>query len=57
MVVANNLAYYDTAIITALKSFIVQATGVNALKTFSSSMLLRHNKLECLNLVILYCLV
>jgi hypothetical protein len=27
MVVANNLAYYDTATITAVKGFIVQASG------------------------------
>jgi hypothetical protein len=27
MQVANTLAYYDTAIITAVKSFIVQASG------------------------------
>ncbi len=27
--VANTLAYYDTAIITAVKSFIVQAPGLN----------------------------
>jgi hypothetical protein len=30
MQVANTLAYYDTAIITAVKSFIVQAPGVFA---------------------------
>jgi hypothetical protein len=28
MAVANTLAYYDTATITAVKSFIVQAPGV-----------------------------
>jgi hypothetical protein len=28
MQVANTLAYYDTAIITAVKSFIVQAHGL-----------------------------
>jgi hypothetical protein len=27
MEVANNLAYYDTATITAVKSFIIQAPG------------------------------
>ncbi len=27
---ANTLAYYDTATITAVKSFIVQAPGLNA---------------------------
>jgi len=28
MVVANTLAYYDTATITGVKSFILQAAGV-----------------------------
>jgi hypothetical protein len=32
--VANTLAYYDTAIITAVKSFIVQAPGVNVTKKY-----------------------
>jgi hypothetical protein len=32
--VANTLAYYDTATITAVKSFIVQAPGVNMLSFF-----------------------
>ncbi len=36
MEVANALAYYDTATITAVKSFIVQAPGVNLLKLFYS---------------------
>jgi hypothetical protein len=36
MEVANALAYYDTATITAVKSFIVQAPGVNLLKLFCS---------------------
>ncbi len=31
---ANTLAYYDTATITAVKSFIVQAPGVNFIKLF-----------------------
>jgi hypothetical protein len=31
MQVANTLAYYNTAIITAVKSFIVQAAGVKEL--------------------------
>ena len=35
MAVANTLAYYDTATITAVKSFIVQAPGVNAIKLVS----------------------
>ncbi len=34
MQVANTLAYYDTAIITAVKRFIVQAPGVKLLKLF-----------------------
>jgi hypothetical protein len=32
--VANTLAYYDTATITAVKSFIVQVPGVNELAYF-----------------------
>ncbi len=32
MEVANNLAYYDTATITAVKCFIVQAPGVKLKK-------------------------
>jgi hypothetical protein len=32
MQVANTLAYYDTAIITAVQSFIVQALGQKAMK-------------------------
>ncbi len=35
MQVANTLAYYDTAIITAVKSFIEQATGVKVIELFS----------------------
>jgi hypothetical protein len=35
MAEANTLAYYDTATITAVKSFIVQAPGVNAIKLVS----------------------
>jgi hypothetical protein len=34
--VANTLAYYDTATITAVKSFIVQAPGVNPIKLFTA---------------------
>jgi hypothetical protein len=30
--VTNTLAYYDTEIITAVKSFMVQAVGINILK-------------------------
>jgi hypothetical protein len=32
MAVANILAYYNTATITAVKSFIVQASGVSVIK-------------------------
>jgi hypothetical protein len=32
MAVANTLAFYDTATVTALKSFIVQAPGVTFAK-------------------------
>ena len=35
MEVANTLAYYDTATITAVKSFIVQAPGANVIKLFT----------------------
>ncbi len=34
MEVANTLAYYDMTTIMAVKSFIVQAPGVNFLKLF-----------------------
>jgi hypothetical protein len=33
--VANALAYYDTAAITAVKSFIVPAPGVCTIKNFT----------------------
>ncbi len=35
MAVANTLAYYGTAIFTAVKSFIVKATGDCAIKLFA----------------------
>jgi hypothetical protein len=35
MQVANTLAYYDMPIITAVKSFIVQAPGVGIIKLIS----------------------
>ncbi len=35
MEVANTLAYYYTATITAVKSFIVQAPGANVIKLFT----------------------
>jgi hypothetical protein len=34
MEVANTLAYYDTATITAVRNFTVQAPGVNVIKLF-----------------------
>jgi hypothetical protein len=34
--VANTLAYYDTATITAVKSFIVQALGVSGVSFLDS---------------------
>jgi hypothetical protein len=37
MAVANTLAYYDTATITAVKSLIVQAPGVNIISPSSRS--------------------
>jgi hypothetical protein len=37
--VANTLAYYDTATITAVKSFIVQAPGANPVKIFRRKLL------------------
>jgi hypothetical protein len=36
MQVANTLAYYDTAIITVVKSFIVQAPGACTINLFTS---------------------
>ncbi len=60
MQVTNTLAYYDAAIITAVKSFIVQAPGCGSvqmavfeLKTcLSSTMLIWQHKLERLFLTI-----
>jgi len=34
MSMANTLAYYDTATITAVKSFIIQPPGVNVINLF-----------------------
>ncbi len=36
MQVANTLAYYDTAIFTAVKSFVVQAPGACIINLFTS---------------------
>jgi hypothetical protein len=45
----HTLTYYDTATNTSLKSFIVQAPGVNCIKLFPSS--LKHGKLKSLGAV------
>jgi hypothetical protein len=39
MEVAHTLAYYDTAIITTIKSFIVQAPGPWTIKPFTTVIL------------------
>ncbi len=39
MIVANAVAYYDTATITTVQGFIVQAKVVNVKKLFFSSMI------------------
>ncbi len=43
---ANTLAYYDTATITAVKSFTVQAPGVLSLYTFIIGILCSKKKLN-----------
>ncbi len=45
---ANALAYYGTATITAVKSFIVQAPGVKVIKRNTSKFTNVRNKPECL---------
>jgi hypothetical protein len=42
MAVANTLAYYLTATITAVKSFIVQAPGPNVSKLLKTSVLSKN---------------
>ncbi len=42
---ANTLAYYNTATITAVKSFIVQAQVHNLKNLLDLQFMLRHNKL------------
>jgi hypothetical protein len=37
MAAENTLAYYETATITAVKTFMVQASGPNVIKRFISS--------------------
>jgi hypothetical protein len=46
MQVANTLAYYDMAIITAVKSFIVQAPGPKYLSDKQNGMVQKQNKTE-----------
>jgi hypothetical protein len=52
--VANTLAYYDTATITAVKSFIVQALG-HLYKTFFESFVrVRHCQIVAGKVLVLY---
>ncbi len=44
MEVANTLAYYDTATITAVKSFIVQAPGGEINKTFYENLTIEFSR-------------
>ncbi len=57
---ANTLAYYDMAIITAVKSFIVQAPGPSVLNFLWTKLTNVRNNLECMSLAGLsgpvYCL-
>ncbi len=48
MEVANTLAYYDMARITAVKTFIAQAQGVNSIKKYWSSLIHGVGKLDLL---------
>jgi hypothetical protein len=50
MEVANTLAYYETATITAVKSFKVEALGACTINYFRLQLIMHHNKLECLSL-------
>ncbi len=45
------LAYFDTATITAVLSFIVQASAINVNEFFSLSLTIGQNKLQCLLLL------
>jgi hypothetical protein len=44
LALANNLAYHDTATITAVKSFIVQAPDFNIIENLSSRNLRPHKR-------------
>jgi hypothetical protein len=46
MAVANTLAYYDTATITAVKSFMVQAPEANQTRVFWSKFTHCFSKLD-----------
>ncbi len=49
--VANNLAYYDTATITAVKCFVVQALEAYIVKLFMVVIVVYHKKLKYLPLI------
>jgi hypothetical protein len=55
MAVANSIAYFAMATITAVKSFIVQAPGAEPRKLFQSLLLPFHIKLECLTMPFAMC--
>jgi hypothetical protein len=55
--VANALAYYDTATITAVKSFPTPTPGANVIKLFTVVSYVFYNKLERLSLASLSRLV
>jgi hypothetical protein len=42
----NTLAFYVTELIMAVKSFKIQASGVNVIKPLSSVLMMDQNKLE-----------
>jgi hypothetical protein len=48
LTMANPLAYYDTELIAAAKSLIVQAKGLNLINNNVLSLKGWQNKLECL---------
>ncbi len=48
MAMSNTLAYYDTATITVVISFIVKAPVANVIKLFTSLIYECSNKLDCL---------
>jgi hypothetical protein len=50
MAAANTIAYDDTATITTIKDFIVQALMANVIQLFTDVSLTFHNKLERLSL-------